>query len=360
MLRCFSLLIFPMILFCEGDTKPNGCKGVSLCHSYRAQEGAGFFVYGGVIAANARLTGALYAHTVDGFAADPYHEANVLRPDFKLNVGFDGGIGYRYFHDNWSCNLNFFHIRSTTECCNCVCDDYIGYVPDCVWCHDLFSTTNHIDPLDSFLPPVICFEIIHSDLDLLLERATFLSGQYSFTAGFGLKNTWLEFCDNTHYCDVYGYYNCCAPVQLRGDLALILHDIKRCDRTDFYGIGPLVDFNSKACLTDSFAFFNEFDVALLVGHSKTCNKLYVDQVCTVTMNDSFSTLSPYIGVKLGVEFTSCHRNNTLQFVSRLSFDNAVYFNQYNRICYDGICKLKENQNNTYCLTGLAFNLGLEF
>lgn len=364
MKRYFYLCIFTLALFSNSKDietpKPNGCKGAALCHDYRAQEGVGIFVYAGLVAQQARITGAIYAHTANGEPFLPDHEAEVLRPDFKMNLGFNGGIGYRYFHDNWSLGLDYTYLKSTADKClsDCNCDSF--YVPDCIWCHDLYDITNHIDPSDSDEPPTTCFVITLYDLNLMLERASYTSDKLSVVPAFGIKSTWIEYDDSTDYCSVYGYYNCCASVQNRELPSFISHRIQKCEHADFYGIGPQFGLDAKWHITQGFSFFSDFDAALLMGRFKICNSLYVDGDKRVCINDGFSTVSPFIGLNLGIEYGSSFRNNTLFASARLGYDNSVYFNQYNRICYTGICSLKENQNNTYSLTGIKFTVGLDF
>ena len=349
MFQLFLALLF-LPLFTNSNVKPNGCKGISLCHAYKTQEETGLNFYGGVLVAKAHVSGTLYSHRADGLPYETDHAAQVLRPRFKLSPGFQVGLGYIGLHECWSVDIHASYWRSSLKKDTGDCDTYLLHVPDCIWCHDIFDTTNHLNASDTLNDPVIDFVIKHGDIDLSLCHACYGSEYGSFIIGFGLKNSLIKFCSNTHFCEVYGYYNCCAARDIEG-MSWDSHDIKHHEKTNFHGIGPKLTFVTKGYVSREVALFNEFDAALLAASTKTCNHLYIDKILKISINDSLKTMSPYLKLNTGIEYSTCAFNDTMRGSLKLSVYSSFYFNQFNRLCYQGICKLKENQNNCYSLHG---------
>ena len=366
-----SLAAMSMSFAGDQDVKPNKCKGPSLCHHNPMNDGNGFFLDIGFLYEQARISGTEYAHTVPTNTpwTPPLVGGNVVRPNFKLDWGLILGAGYNFEHDNWVGTVNFNYMNpSARECSPCVCDDTPYYVPDCIWCHNLLDEVSHVDPSYTIEVPAVNFNVKYYMLEAELSRGSYLSQYMSFEPAFGLKTVWLEFNENVCYKDVNGYYNCCN--QQNGGTATGSAGVKidAYNHAEFWGIGPQVSFDTtwtintgdENCCDSIYSLFADFDAALLIGRTKSHTKVAVAGTDTVMLHNDLNMMSPTLRIILGLSSQRGFYNNQQHVAARIGWDNVVYFNQFVRTCYGGICDLSSHENNTFSLTGLLFDVAWSF
>jgi hypothetical protein len=354
----------------EQDVKPNRCKGPTLCHHNPMNDGSGFFLDIGFLYEQARITGTEYAHTSP--TATPWDPplvgGDILRPSFGLEWGLILGAGYLFEHDNWVGTLNFNYLNTTANDCNaCSCDDNPYYVPDCIWCHDLLDQANNVDPAYTPDFPSVSLSVNYYMLEAELGRGSYFSQYMSFEPSFGLKSVWLEFNEAACYKNVVGHYNCCSPnpgnVPPNAPVK-----VDALNYAQFWGIGPQVSFDTTwtistgddSCCDSTYSLFADFDAALLIGRTKSYTDVKVAGVDTIRLHNEYSMMSPTLRIVLGLSSERAFYNNQQHVRARIGWDNVVYFNQFTKTCYGGICSLNSNENNTFSLTGLLFDVAWSF
>ncbi|MCH9811540.1 hypothetical protein K0U07_02110 [bacterium] len=249
------------------------------------------------------------------------YDNNFQYTNFHLDPGLKATIGYLSNHDDFECIANFewLHSRGVLEeeiFANMFVPSYIGEI---FYRPGLSTFPIGFQKVDSFL------DIRYFLLDLVVNKGSYFSTQYSFEPYAGIKASWIEYNSSQNFSkDLYDTtYS--LPSGTSWQRNALIH---------FWGVGPSVGANANYYLFAGWSISSTLDLALLFGErSFRTSNLYLNSTTSDTQNifvgrATNSAFSPTIRSLLGLQYVEPILNDTQFLTFKICFDGRVYFNQY--------------------------------
>lgn len=219
------------------------------------------------------------------FALSHRPHGDVKENDFSWDLGLKAGIGYKTPHDAWDilARYTWFDSHSTKQ----TGKDYpAALMPQKVY----MPFTPDLNAVNHAKSTV---DIGYNNVDLELGRSFFLSKDFSFNPYIGLKGTWLDIRQKTHYVRTAEYSILSLFFEYESP------DFKADTKSNFWGFGPRVGFESKYYLNHGFNFFGDFSASILYGFFRTSQKdeipnLVLGGLLDPEITDNFEELFNFI------------------------------------------------------------------
>jgi hypothetical protein len=340
--------------------KPNGCKGVTLCHTQPDIDWNRFRVDVGFILEQARVTGSAYAYTATGNTSTgagynllPQTTVSIQVPKFDLDWGVTVGLGYDFEHDNWYIAGHFDWLQTTGT--DNTANSYSSVVvPMNIW----FRGLNGGSDLGAVTGANTNFQINYYNVMFDLGRGTYLTDCLVINPHAGLKLSFI-------YDNVNNQYT--------GGSIAAGNAVNRSQDTDFWGVGPSFGLDTAWSFTEGWSMFVDTNVAILLSYANAKDQV-VDTYNSVTYATNASTgtiptFSPTIRTILGLSYDRKIYCDQQMISGRLGWDTSIFWNQFNHIdvvsgagavATNGFDAFFLREGETFGLTGLIFELGWSF
>lgn len=262
-------------------------------------KGYGYFARIDVLYWHARLGGTEYAYTnafpaaaAAGTTAPIQLDGNLKEVKLKWDWGLKVGLGYRFEHDGWESDLTYtcFEESSTgkTRAQGLTGLFAIRGNPSVSLIkNDLGTITT-----DAFVTALIATSNVvfnFNNLDLLIKRHFFISGQLSLTPFFGLRSTWLTIRQTTRYS---------------GGSVLGNNTVTVFDMSNMWGIGPSLGLFTKWDIGHSYSVIGNLLTAIVEGYFKTQqkNRYSASSAQYARMKGKIHRFVPMVDMQLGLSF----------------------------------------------------------
>lgn len=334
----------------EMERKPNGCQGVSLCHSYPRVDNNNVFISAGFLLEQMRVSGTEIGFTENIAYGSLPKSVKLLRPEMKINWGVTAALGYHFVHDNWFFRSRFDWLSGTGK--KSTSSEWNNQVvPIHIW------TSGMLAPADVsyFTSMRTRLSINYFDLDSELGRGAYMTESVSLEPHAGFKLAFIYYDQDTKFTGGAAGNN----------------KLKRDQDSQFWGIGPCFGFDTKWYMCDCFSFFCDTTMALLFGGDRikdTVKYSANSAIYQTVAKESIDAMSPTARAILGFMYEQNLCNDTQHVGVRLGLDTNYYWNQFNRI--SAVSAGVNNQvnswnfetieNGTFGTVGLLFDIGWEF
>ncbi len=332
-----------------GEMKTNGCKGPSMCHTRPDVDSNDFMIDVGFLLEQARVTGNMYAYTLDGgVAAGANTQAtNGRRPQFNLDWGLTVAVGRHFEHDDWDLKIHFDWIQTTGKDSTSTEFSQILIPVNMRSVNALTTSTNFVSADVGSSKHRIDYYMF----DVMLGRGNFMSGCFAITPHVGIKAAWINNTVTNKFTG--GTVGTDAVYMKRGD--------------DFWGVGPQVGVNGNWGMSEGIGLFCDNSMAILLGYAKINDHSWSSAAAntlTMTYNEgSIAVLSPALKTFLGLQYEKPVYYGCQHIRIRGGWDTSFYFNQF---AHSMILNETPNalfhtdENNTFGLTGLRIDLCWDF
>ena len=327
-------------------------------------ESRGFFLTGGFLLEQVRVTGAQYAYTKNGNAiggtALPA-SGEVLVPNFDITWGFTGGFAYYFEEKNWTVSSRFDWLSSTGKGTN-IADSDSNVIPINLWRDQFFSATSSDLGVAGFAKSH--FEVSYYNVNIDLNRALYIDRNFSIEPHMGFKLSFIydevksEFSRNG------------SDTSFASTTHLNSNELKRRQGTNFWGIGPSMGVNTNWDLCSDLSLFFEGATSVLLGYSKAEDHLSYSALAnseTDSYSPHISVFSPTLQTLLGLKYEKAFFQNTQRIIARIGWDTTFFWNQWNHIntvsegtFNSSIDTFQLKEGDTFGLSGLLLNVTYEF
>ncbi|MBS0585419.1 MAG: hypothetical protein JSR76_03840 [Verrucomicrobia bacterium] len=296
---------------------PKGCP--VLCASYVDVNCNNLMFDVGVLLEQFKVTGTQVAYTSTGSGTYNTLARNgiPLKPHFKLDWGVTLAAGYYFSHDDWFVKGRFDWLRSTASKSSTAGWNQ-AIVPVNIWETGMgFNGGNET----TFERVSTHLAVNYFNLDIDLNRATFISNCVSLEPHIGLKSSWINYKHSVRFDTENN--NGGSP-----------SDIKRKISSDFWGMGPALGFNSVWSFLEDAGLFFDNNVALLFGKSTVKDNVWNvsdPEALSTSASSSPTVVTPAMRMMAGVQWDRSCFNNSQHITFRLGVDAACYWNQYQHI-----------------------------
>lgn len=319
----------------DGDIKPNCCIGPTLCGTGPSMlDGCAYHLDIGFLYEQMRITGTQTGMSVTNSNLDDFPQnAEILRPSFDLDWGLTASLGWFFDHDDWSFFMYFDWLESN------------GY-----------KTASDFVPVfnggGAFVSPEghIRLNVNYYMLDIMLARGSYMSGCTSVMPHAGLKIVWLYYKEKTNGTFHGG-------------------DVKRCEKTKNWGIGPEFGVDMEWSLARGISLFCDSGVAVLFGNTKTTDTTFRGSTEKAQARENHETMYPAVRATLGLKFEECFCENTHYVYVKIGLDTNYYWNQFEHINVmptivqppgDQGYVAVSSENNSFGMIGLRVDFGWVF
>jgi hypothetical protein len=330
--------------------KPNGCQGVTLCHTQPDMDWNRFHVDVGFILEQARVTGAAYAYTAPSLSDIPNTGVTIATPEFDTDFGVIAAIGYDFEHDHWYSNATFKWLSTTGT--NGVSSAFgTSVVPMGIWYQSLVGGSN----LTAVSTANTNFEINYYDLVLEVGRGMYVTDCLVINPHAALQFSFIY--DNV--TNTYGGGN------LPAGNALI-----REQETDFWGVGPAFGLDTSWMFSEGWSMFLDTSAAILLSYSTANDSLTNGSTLSTSVTTGqIPTFAPTIRSLLGFSYERKIYCDQQMLRLRAGWDTTIFWNQFNHIdvvngagagTQTGFDSYFLREGNTFGLTGLVLDLSWSF
>ena len=242
-------------------------------------------------------------------------------PDFSLDPGLRLSIGYLSSHDDFECMANFewLHSRGVFEEELFSTTLFPSYSGQLYYVKDLSTEPIAFQKVDSFL------DVRYFLLDLVLNKGSYFSKEYSFTPYAGIKSTWLEYKNSQNFSKDQNTTEFSLPTGGSWQRNAHVH---------FWGVGPSAGIHANYFLLPGWSITSTFDAALLFGKrnlqttSEFLGSTRSDTKDKMIGKANTSAFSPTFRSLLGLAYTEAILHDTQFLTFKVCFDGRIYFNQY--------------------------------
>ncbi len=277
-----------------------------------------WFIFGGPIVEQARITGTQYAYTDNNRTAGDFPMKGSMREvDLDWDWGLTVGAGLGFDHDGWDLLVSFmWYDSSSSSSTNVGLNDQIVALrqtpqitvatlgSNMTTCHKATSNV----------------EFDYSDLFLELGRSYYVSGKLSVRTFYAVEAAWVKFNQTTRYS---------------GGTVLDVNTLKVEDTNKFWALGPRTGFDGKWCLGYGFSIYGDFDVSLLFAHFDVSHKetLSNDTVnSTLRLTSDMNHFLPKMHYEVGLQYDRYFAENKHHIGVMLGYDSSYLWNM-NRMVY---------------------------
>lgn len=254
-------------------------------------------------------------------------ESNILtgdakRADFRWRFGFRTQAGFHLPHDNWDliADYTWFHDKADRSISSPANGTIVPLIPS----FTQFSTNASAS---------IRWKLRFQTFDFNVQRAYFLSKNFSMAPFFGLRNAWVDQKYLAHYSNPSG------PIQT----------IDVSTKQDFWGIGPLVGMHTDLHLTRNWWFFGSFAGAILAADYDIASKVFNNHTIHDNIQADTQRLSPNIQGNLGLGWQTNFNRNRNHIALRASYEAQYWWKQNLTLDY---------ASTTYQIARMGEDLGL--
>lgn len=331
------------------------CIPIDLCYSYPLLQN-GYMVHMdvGYILEQFVLTNTDFAYTTDNFDTVP-QTVKMLRPKFNVASGVTAELGFYFEHDHWFVNSRFDWVSRKGKKSWSASDADDAVVPVGIWTEDVFGVG---EDATYFTDVSESLRVSYYDLQIDLNRGTFLTHHLAIEPHAGLKAAWIYYKGDQEY----------SGGPFTGTLD---HDQK----TTFWGVGPDFGVNSDWRFGDGFGMYLDSTVAILCGGANVKDRLELGTSTGCECSDSEDSLtyvkqnrivmSPTARAMFGFQYNSGMFDSSQNLRIRVGCDAAYYWNQFQHIDVrsgsDGVAGLFTGvDNGGFGMIGLMIELGWDF
>jgi len=341
--------------------KPNGCKGVTLCHTQPDIDWNRFRVDIGFILEQARVTGSAFAYTATGNSTTgfdynelPQASVNIQVPEFDLDWGVTAALQYDFEHDNWYARAGFDWLQTTGT--NNITNSFGSVlVPMNIWFYELLLGSGDLAAVTGASSR---FAISYYNLMIDLGRGAYITDCIALNPHMGLKASFI-------YNNVTSQY---TGGSLSAGAAVI-----RAQDTDFWGVGPSFGLDTNFAFTEGWSMFLDTNVAILLSYANAKDAVYNTEDSstdlTAAQTGTIPTFSPTVRTILGLMYERKIYCDQQMVTGRIGWDTSIFWNQFNHIDVvggagaDGTAGFDSfflREGDTFGLTGLIVELGWSF
>lgn len=280
-----------------GDFGAKAASARPQIHSHR------LFIKGDLFLWKAFMGGSDYAAT-NSSILDPL-TGEVKRADFCWYWGLRAELGYRLPHDHWDvvANYTWFHDKSDKSVVSPIGGTIVPLIP----AYSAFEQGASAN---------ITWHVLYQNLDIDLRKSYFLNRHFSVSPFFGMRNTWLDQHYLANYANPEG-----------------LQSIEVLAKQNFWGIGPLVGFNSEWHFTSQWWIFGSFIGAILASDYHITSSVSEDQSPQDGIRAITNRLSPTVQGALGFGWHMNLNRQRTHLALRLSYEAQYWWKQNLTIDY---------------------------
>jgi len=337
--------------------KPNGCEGVTLCHTQPDMDWNRFHFDIGFILEQARVTGGAYAYTAPSLNTLPNTSVTIATPKFDTDFGVIAAFGYDFEHDHWYSNATFKWLSTTGK--GSVASEFgTSVVPMGIWYQGLFGDSD----LGTVSTAATKFSINYYDLALELGRGMYVTDCLVINPHAALQFSFI-------YDTVTNTY---GGGTLPAGNALI-----RRQNTDFWGVGPAFGLDTNWIFSEGWAMFLDTSAAVLLSYSTASDSLTnAGAAVTGVSTGKIPTFAPTIRSLLGLSYERKIYCDQQMLRLRAGWDTTIFWNQFNHIDVvngagtvssiegyagnPGFDSYFLREGNTFGLTGFLLDLSWSF
>ena len=271
----------------------------------------------------AKVGGTEYAYSIatitDSGAALPLN-GSISEISFDWDWGFRFEVGKQNVYEE--CDLIFAYTHYFTS----ARDGYRKDLPS-----GFLGLTGFLDPA---LMAKSHYRLHYQNIDLELGRAYFVSKQLLFRTHVGLKSSWIDQKQNSHYDFNVKF----------GDTLSFTSHLK--DTCKFWGMGPRIGVHSRWYLCKEVSLINKLAGALLYGYykvedvyntdeSKTINNEIERSFGNVNLKGSSHHFSPFTEMLIGISWNRAFIQDKLMLTINLSYETLYFARQKETLSGEG-------------------------
>ena len=352
-----SVVMMSAVFAEQATTSPTSsaqCVPMAMCSSYpMLKNGCDVHMDIGYLLEQFVLTGTDFAYTLanGGFIDDAEQtfpvSSNILRPKFNVASGLTAELGYYFHHDNWFLNSKFDWVsRKGHKSFSAVGTEQVvpfsSYTTNLLGGNDVYGFAYAKDNL----------KVSYYDLQIDLNRGTYVTKSLSLEPHTGLKAAWIYYTDNQTFAS-------------SSDLSAAATILQQENTTSFWGLGPDFGLNSMWCFGSGFSMYCDTTVALLCGgaNAKYEAKYNESETYEVYASERPIVFTPTARAVLGFQYNSSMYDESQNVRVRVGLDTAYYWNQFQHVAntasYTGQLLSLADQGS-FAMIGLIVELGWDF
>lgn len=271
-----------------------------------------WFIFGGPLVEQARITGTEYAYTDSNRTSGDFPLSGSMQTvDLDWDWGLTVGAGVGFDHDGWDLLVSYMWYNSgSSSSVNAGLNDQIVPLRQT----PQITTSTLGGTLVGCLKASSSVDFDINDVFLELGRSYYVSGKLSVRTFYSVEALWLTYNQTTRYS---------------GGTRLDVNTLKIEDTNKFWGLGPRTGFDSKWCLGYGFSIYGDFDVSLLYAHFDVRHKevLSNDAVnSVVSINGDTNQFLPKMHYEVGLSYDRYFQDNQHHIGVMLGYDSSYYWN----------------------------------
>jgi len=276
--------------------------------------------------------------------------------DMDMEWGFKAALGYNFEHDGWDSRLRYtrFHTNDSSS-------TSAGLNSTVVPLRGAASLTNGSgagpQPTGTFQ---FCssaksnVELDYDRLDLDLGRSFFVSKYLAMRPSIGLTGAWFDIDQNTTY----------TGGTASGDsLGLGVNSVHVKDSSDFSGIGPKAEIETKWYLGNHFSIYGNVTGALVYGHFDVTHSERYSLLSgnKIKLDGSQNRFSPNAVYELGLSYDTYVNDNQQHISVFIGYEVQQWFRLNQSLEINDYQVLKYNRySEDVSYQGVTFGARLDF
>ena len=323
-----------------------------------------FFISIGPLLEQVRISGSQYAYTKNGDVIGTTSlpaSGDVLEPSFGLDWGITAGLGYYFENKNWSLKTRFDWIPARGNGSQKV-NGSDNVIPINIWREQFFADLGADLGVAGYGRSH--FKIDYFNLNIDLDKALYIDKNFTLEPHIGVKVSFIYDRITSTFSGNGSDTSLAEQTELNNNI------LTRMQKSNFWGVGPSVGFNSDWNIKGPLSLFFEGTGSILVGKSLAEDYVYYSAFGnsqTTSFSPNLPVLSPAIQGLIGLKYEKNFCNDSQKIMIKLGWDNSFYWNQWNHIntvsasTYDSsMDNFQLQEGNTFGLTGLLLNFSWSF
>lgn len=323
-----------------------------------------FFISIGPLLEQVRISGSQYAYTKNGDATQAAAlpaSGDILEPSFGLDWGITAGVGYYFQNKNWALKTRFDWIPARGNGSQSV-NGSDNIIPINIWREQFFADLGA--DLGVAGSGRSHFKIDYFNLNLDLDKALYIDKNFTLEPHIGVKVSFIYDRVTSTFSGNGSDTSLAEQTDLNNNI------LTRKQKSNFWGVGPSMGFNSDWNIKGPLSLFFEGTGSILVGKSLAQDYVYYSALVssqTTSFSPNLPVLSPALQGLIGLKYEKNFCNDAQKIMIKLGWDNSFYWNQWNHIntvsasTYDSSMETFQLQEgNTFGLTGLLLEFSWSF